>query len=214
MSIPTTTAGLRLAAFVAVPVLALTVACGGNDGITGTRSHDTVADVPAPKSEPSEAGSTPGTPSAKPAGKSAFFDAQVVFVRCMRTEGGYKDYPDPKLSGHLDWEKVNEIGSRPGHNEGIKAGRNNACLDELQAALAAEPKRDQQKAYESMLAHAQCMRDNGISRFTNPVMSGGNAVPGGDPNPASPVYAPDSPAYKEARAACKSKLLDGLDGMQ
>ncbi|MFB8213304.1 hypothetical protein [Streptomyces anulatus] len=214
MSIPTTTAGLRLAAFVAVPVLALTVACGGNDGTTGTKSHDTVADVPSPKSESSEAGSTPGTPSAKPAGKSAFFDAQVVFVRCMRTEGGYKDYPDPKLSGHLDWEKVNEIGSRPGRNEGIKAGRNNVCLDELQAALAAEPKRDQQKAYESMLAHAQCMRDNGISRFTNPVMSGGNAVPGGDPNPASPVYAPDSPAYKEARAACKSKLLDGLDGMQ
>lgn len=80
--------------------------------------------------------------------------------------------------------------------------------------MAVEPKRDQQKSYESMLAHAQCMRDNGISRFTNPVMSGGNAVPGGDPNPASPVYDRESPAYKEARAACKSKLLDGLDGMQ
>ncbi|GAA5604218.1 MULTISPECIES: hypothetical protein [Streptomyces] len=213
MSFPTITAGLRLAAFVAVPVLALTVACGGDD-TTGTRSHDAVADAPSPKTEPSGPEAAPGTPSAKPAGKSAYYDAQVAFVQCMRAEGGYKDFPDPKLSGHLDWEKVNEIGSQPGRNEGIKAGKDNVCVDELQAAMAVEPKRDQQKSYESMLAHAQCMRDNGISRFTNPVMSGGNAVPGGDPNPASPVYDPDSPAYKEARAACKSKLLDGLDGMQ
>ncbi|MEU2572996.1 hypothetical protein ACIP3B_01625 [Streptomyces anulatus] len=214
MSFPTTTAGLRLAAFVAVPVLALTVACGGNDDTAGTRSHDAVADVPSPKGEPSEAAGTPNTPSAKPVGKSAYYDAQVAFVQCMRAKGGYKDFPDPKLSGHLDWEKINEIGSRPGRNEGIKAGKNNVCLDELRASMAVEPKRDQQKSYESMLAHAQCMRDNGISRFTNPVMSGGNAVPGGDPNPASPVYDPESPAYKEARAACRSKLLDGLDGMQ
>ncbi|MDG9681229.1 hypothetical protein QC334_00510 [Streptomyces sp. DH18] len=214
MSFPTTTAGLRLAAFVAVPVLALTVACGGNDDTAGTRSHDAVADVPSPKGEPSEATGTPNTPSAKPAGKSAYYDAQVAFVQCMRAKGGYKDFPDPKLSGHLDWEKINEIGSRPGRNEGIKAGKDNVCLDELRASMAVEPKRDQQKSYESMLAHAQCMRDNGISRFTNPVMSGGNAVPGGDPNPASPVYDPESPAYKEARAACRSKLLDGLDGMQ
>lgn len=210
MSFPTTTAGLRLAAFVAVPVLALTVACGGDDA-TGTKGHDAVADVPSPKSEPSEAASTP---SAKPAGKSAYYDAQVAFVQCMRAKGGYKDFPDPKLSGYLDWEKVNEIGSQPGRNQGIKAGKDNVCLDELRASMAAEPERDQQKSYESMLAHAQCMRDNGLSRFTNPVMSGGNAVPGGDPNPASPVYDPESPAYKEARKACESKLLDGLDGMQ
>ncbi|MGC5530313.1 hypothetical protein [Streptomyces sp. SR-10] len=214
MSIPTTTARLRLAAFVAVPVLALTVACGGNDDTTGTRSHDAVADAPSPKTEPSGAEGAPSTPSTKPAGKSAFYDAQVAFVQCMRAKGGYKDFPDPRLSGYLDWEKVGEIGSQPGRNHGIKAGKDNVCLDELRASMAAEPKRDQQKSYESMLAHAQCMRDNGISRFTNPVMSGGNAVPGGDPNPASPVYDPESPAYKEARAACKSKLLDGLDGMQ
>lgn len=220
MTFPTSTAGLRLAAFVAVPVLALSVACGGSDDAGGTGSHDAIADVPTATDKPSATESTTGTtgtsgaPSAKPAGKSAFYDAQVVFVQCMRAKGGYKDYPDPRLSGHLDWSKINEIGSQPGRNDGIKAGKNNVCVDELQAAMAAEPKRDQQKSYESMLAHAQCMRDNGISRFTNPVMSGGNAIPGGDPNPGSPVYDPDSPAYKKAREACESKLLDGLDGMQ
>ncbi|MFJ2022692.1 hypothetical protein ACIODW_02615 [Streptomyces sp. NPDC087897] len=211
MSFPTPSAGLRLAAFVAVPVLALTVACGGSDDTAGAKSRDAIADAPSPKAAPSEAATTP---SAKPAGKSAYYDAQVAFVRCMRAEGGYPEYPDPKLSGHLDWSKVNELGSQPGRNQGIKAGKNNVCVDELKASMAVEPKRDQQKSYESMLAHAQCMRDNGISRFTNPVMSGGNAIPGGDPNPGSPVLDPESPAYKQAREACASKLLDGLDGMQ
>ncbi len=129
-------------------------------------------------------------------------------------QGRLQDYPDPRLSGHLDWTKINEIGSQPGRNEGIKAGKNNVCVDELQAAMAVEPERDQQKAYESMLAHAQCMRDNGISRFTNPVMSGGNAIPGGDPNPGSPSTTPSRPRTRRLREACRAKLLDGLDGMQ
>ncbi|MFE2291302.1 hypothetical protein [Streptomyces sp. NPDC059452] len=207
---------LRLAAFVAVPVLALSVACAGGDGTSGTKGHEAIADVPATKdtsAAPAASESTKGTPSTGP-GKSAFYDAQMTFVRCMRAKGGYKDYPDPKLSGHIDWTKVSEIGSQPGRNEGIKAGKDNVCADELQAVMAAEPKRDQQKAYESMLAHAQCMRDNGLTGFTNPVMSGGNVTPGGDPNPGSPSFDPSSPAYKKAREACKSKLLDGLDGMQ
>ncbi|MDP9951200.1 MULTISPECIES: hypothetical protein [Streptomyces] len=220
MSFPTPSAGLRLAAFVAVPVLALTVACGGGDG-TGTRGHGAIADAPSATTDPSRSAEpsatkngTDGSPSAQPAGKSAFYDAQVAFVRCMRAKGGYPEFPDPRLSGYLDWAKVNELGSQPGRNHGIKAGKNNVCVPELQASMALEPKRDQQKSYESMLAHAQCMRDNGISRFTNPVMSGGNAIPGGDPNPGSPVIDPESPAYKQAREACESKLLDGLDGMQ
>ncbi|MFI9187707.1 hypothetical protein ACIG0A_00215 [Streptomyces californicus] len=215
MSFPTPSAGLRLAAFMAVPVLALTAACGGGED-TGTKAHGAIADAPSAKARPSEEGATEAatSPSARPAGKSAFYDAQVAFVRCMRAKGGYPEFPDPRLSGYLDWAKVNELGSQPGRNEGIKAGKNNVCVPELQAAMALEPKRDQQKSYESMLAHAQCMRDNGISRFTNPVMSGGNAIPGGDPNPGSPVIDSESPAYKQAREACKAKLLDGLDGMQ
>ena len=68
-----------------------------------------------------------------------------------------------------------------------KGGKNGVCGPELQQAMLAEPARDQQKDYESMLAHATCMRDNGVSRFANPTMNGGNAQPGGEPNPASPV---------------------------
>ncbi|MFB7915358.1 hypothetical protein [Streptomyces sp. NPDC056061] len=222
MNFPRTTAPravaarMRVAALVTVPVLALSVACGGgDDGADGAKRPDAIADVPdAPAA--SDAGTAKGGngPSDGPAGKNAFYDAQMKYVQCMRVKGGYKDFPDPTLSGYPDWDKVNAIGAQPGRNEGIKGGRNGACTAELQAAMTAEPKRDQQKDYESMLAHATCMRDNGVSRFINPTMSGGNAQPGGDPNPASPSIDSNSPTYKKAREACRSKLLDGLDGMQ
>ncbi|MCX4986415.1 hypothetical protein [Streptomyces sp. NBC_00572] len=208
------TARLRLTALAALPVLVLSAACGsGDDSARGTQKNDDIASVPETTTA-SPSADDAGTPSTRPAGKSAFYDAQLAYVRCMRVKGGYKDFPDPKLSGHLDWGKVEEISSRPGQMEAAKGGKNGVCVDELQKAMLAEPKRDQQKDYESMLAHAKCMRDNGVSRFTNPTMSGGNAQPGGDPNPASPTIDGDSPAYKQAREACKTKLLDGLDGMQ
>lgn len=220
---PTTTsratARRRLTALAALPVLAFSAACGGGgggDSADGTGKSDEIASVPdtPSASRSATADSDGGAASTAPAGKSAFYDAQLTYVRCMRTKGGYKDYPDPKLSGHLDWTKIEEISSRPGQNEAAKGGKDGVCAPELQRAMLAEPKRDQQKDYESMLAHAKCMRDNGVSRFTNPTMSGGNAQPGGDPNPASPTIDTNSPTYKQAREACTSKLLDGLDGMQ
>ncbi|MFJ6102017.1 hypothetical protein ACIQHY_13575 [Streptomyces sp. NPDC092359] len=205
-------ARLRLAALAVLPVLALTVACGGGDGVRA-ESADAIATAPG-TTAPSKASSTPDGASAKPEGKSAFYDAQLAYVRCMRVKGGYKDFPDPKLSGHLDWGKVEEISSKPGQMEAAKGGKNGVCVPELRTVMDAEPQRDQQKSYESMLAHAKCMRDNGVSRFANPTMSGGNAQPGGDPSPASPVIDQNSPTYKQAREACRTKLLDGLDGMQ
>ncbi|MFD7965205.1 hypothetical protein ACFV5J_30890 [Streptomyces zaomyceticus] len=207
-------ARLRLTALAVLPVLAFTAACGGgDDSASGAPRNDDIATVPeTATASPTAKGDS--TPSTRPAGKSAFYDAQLAYVRCMRVKGGYKDYPDPKLSGHLDWGKVEEISSRPGQMEAAKGGKNGVCVAELQKVMQAEPKRDQQKDYESMLAHAKCMRDNGVSRFTNPTMSGGNAQPGGDPNPASPTIDSGSPAYKQAREACATKLLDGLDGMQ
>lgn len=208
----------RLVTLVAVPVLALSVACGGNGGADGVKEHTAIADVPRTPGGSGASGTsrTPGEPGVPGAGvsKSEFYDAQMKYVRCMRAKGGFKDFPDPRLSGYLDWDKVEEIASRPGNNEAYKGGRNQACAPEMQAAFAAEPERDEQKGYESLLAHAKCMRDNGVSRFTNPTMSGGHAQPGGDPNPANPVLDTGSPAYKKAREACRTKLIDSVEGMQ
>ncbi|QDY75584.1 hypothetical protein [Streptomyces qinzhouensis] len=209
------TARLRLAAFAAAPLLVLVTACGGGDG-DGVRAHDSaeiasVPDTPAPDAAPAGKPTT-APPAAE--GKSAFYDAQMVYVRCMRTKGGSKDFPDPRLSGHLDWSKINEIRDPRGDGSDTKGGRNGVCGPELRAASDLAPQRDKQKDYESMLAHAICMRDNGVSKFTNPTMSGGGVMPGGDPDPVNPKLDVESPAYERAREACKGKLLEGLDGMQ
>jgi hypothetical protein len=203
-------AGRLLTALAAVPLLALTAACG-DDG-EGARAHGTkeVAAVPGERDNNGRS----ATPTAPAADKSAFYDAQMVYVRCMRTKAGLKDFPDPRLSGYLDWPEIDKLEDPGGRGEKYKGGKDGVCAKELLAAGNLEPERDAQRDYESMLAHAICMRDKGVSRFGNPVMSGGNVIPGGDPNPASPVLDPDSPRYQSARTACAGKLLEGLDGMQ
>jgi len=201
-------ARLRLTAAVTLPLLALCVACGGGSDAGPDRS-DEIASVPSKASGKDKDSSKPPTE-----GKSAFYDAQMTYVRCMRTKGGVKGFPDPKLSGYLDWPKIDEIVDPNGKGEEYKGGKNAVCFPEMSEAMKLEPERNAQQDYESMLAHAKCMRDHGVSRFTNPTMSGGNVMPGGDPNPASPSIDLKSPAYKQAREACKGKLLEGLDGMQ
>ncbi|MGX1853401.1 hypothetical protein OIU91_20755 [Streptomyces sp. NBC_01456] len=197
----------RLALLIAVPALALTTACGGTQS-----SDEGVASVSnAPSTDRSQDGS--GSSSSADRGKSAFYDAQMKYVQCMRKNVD-KDFPDPKLSGYLDWTKINELQQKPGNEEIAKGGKGGVCTGDMLKASREEPRRDVQKEYESMLAHAKCMRTHGVSKFTNPQLQDGNVIPGGDPNPSSPEVSPDSPAYQQARQACKDKLLDGLDGMQ
>ncbi|WP_051856478.1 hypothetical protein [Streptomyces sp. NRRL B-1347] len=211
---------LRLVALVAAPLLALAVGCGSGSGSDsssgdGGGKDDQVASVPEASGKKDEAGGGGAEKSAGDrTGKSAFFDAQMTYVRCMRTKAGLKDYPDPKLSGHLDFGKIEKLVDPNGGGEEYKGGKNGVCAEELRAAMNKEPKRDQQQDYESMLAHAKCMRDEGVSQFRNPTMTDGNAQPGGEPDPTSPKLDTESPAYKQAREACATKLLDGLDGMQ
>ncbi|MFE0107264.1 hypothetical protein [Streptomyces sp. NPDC059009] len=207
---PRTTARLRITALLAVPVLALTAACSSGDG-EGVEDKGVASAPDAPDTSASKGSSGSGEQSAGQ-GKGAFYDAQMKYVQCMRTKGGVKEFPDPKLSGYLDWTKIDELSAR--YPEAAKGGKDAACGPELQKAMQKEPERDPQQEYESMLAHAKCMREKGVSKYRNPTMSGGNVLPGGDPDPANPSFDSTSPAYKRAAAACKDKLLDGLDGMQ
>ncbi|MEU7578764.1 hypothetical protein AB0B50_14295 [Streptomyces sp. NPDC041068] len=209
-TMPRGTARLRMAALVAAPVLAFSVACGGGDGV----KEEGVASAPEKSGGQSEEQSPDETETPKAKGNGAFYDAQMKYVQCMRTKAGLKDFPDPKLSGYLDWPKIDAITDPNGHGEEQKGGKNGVCSKELTDAMNREPKRDAQKDYESMLAHAKCMRDNGLSKYANPTMSGGNVIPGGETNPMDPTMNQDSPAYKRAKQACKDKLLEGLDGMQ
>ncbi|MBL1116603.1 hypothetical protein JK364_30055 [Streptomyces sp. 110] len=208
-----------LAALAALPVLTLAVGCGGDgdsarvEGVASAPGENTGGSGGSDDSGGS-GGSSKDTGGGSGKGKSAFYDAQMDYVRCMRAKGGAKDFPDPKLSGYLDWDKINQLEDPSGTGEVTKGGKDGACADELRKAMTLEPERDAQKDYESMLAHATCMRDHGVSEFQNPTMSAGNAVPGGEPDPTDPHIDPDSSVYKQAREACEGKLLDGLDGMQ
>ncbi|MFI7318262.1 hypothetical protein [Streptomyces venezuelae] len=212
---------LRLVHLVALPVLVFSAACGGGGDGDGGAKDAGVASVPdesgaQDKGRGADEGESKekGEAEEKGAGKSAFYDAQLKYVQCMRSKAGLKDYPDPLLSGYLDWPKIDEPVDPDGGGEEYKGGKNGVCVSELRAAMNLEPERDAQKDYESMLAHAKCMRENGMTKFANPTMSGGNVMPGGEPNPADPSMDRRSPAYKAAREACADKLLEGLDGMQ
>lgn len=194
----------RLAALLALPFVLLT-ACGG---------EKQKADI-ASANPPGVA--APVTSSAAPQaeGKSAFYDAQLAYTQCMRKEG-LKDWPDPLLSGYADWTKievVQEEEERKDSQTRLSAAMQ-ACKEPMQKAMQLEPQKDQQKVYESLLAHAQCMRANGVSKFTNPSMQNGVAQPGGDPNPADPQLDTNSPAYNQAETACRDKLIEQAQGMQ
>lgn len=213
MSIHTTPGAavrLRVAGLLALPVLVFSAACGGGDGAKDSG----VASVPDETATGKPADSTKDGADGVKKHKSAFYDAQVKYVQCMRGKAGVKDFPDPELSGYLDMSEVEKVVDPNGNGEEYKGGKDGVCVTELKAAMNLEPERDDQKDYESMLAHAKCMREKGVSKFTNPTMSGGNVLPGGDPSPANPQLDRESATYEEAREACKDKLLDGLDGMQ
>lgn len=202
----------RLALLIAVPALALTTACGGAE--SSDEGVASVSDAPATGQAKDGSASKDGASENGAAqGKSAFYDAQMKYVQCLRKKVS-KDFPDPKLSGYLDWTKIEELQAATGGDNLVKGTRGRACVPEMRKAMSLEPPRDTQKEYESMLAHAKCMRAHGVSKFTNPRLQDGNVMPGGDPNPTSPEVKTDSSAYKQARQACKDKLLDGLDGMQ
>ncbi len=193
----------RLAALIALPLVLS--ACGG---------EKKEADI-ASASSPSEAAPPASSAAPKAEGKSAFYDAQLAYTQCMRKEG-LKDWPDPTLSGYADWTKIEKIQEEEERKDSqVKLGdAMQACKEPMQKAMQLEPEKDQQKVYESLLAHAQCMRANGVSKFTNPAMLNGIAQPGGDPSPANPQISPDSPAYKQAETACRDKLIEQAQGMQ
>ncbi|GAA3428490.1 hypothetical protein ACWDUI_28470 [Streptosporangium sandarakinum] len=193
-------------ALLVVPVFAL-AACGSG-GQEPTGGEILSAGSPS-------AASATTKPAAKE-GKGAFYDAQLAYVRCMR-QNGLQDWPDPKLSGHPDWDRIQDIQRELQKGSNLRAGQEKltkamrACMDLMNVADALAPKQDPAKLYEALLKHAKCMRDNGVSAFANPKKEGNAVIPGGDPNPANPAFDIESPAYERARQACKDLLPDGSD---
>jgi len=132
-------------------------------------------------------------------------DAGIAFARCMREQG--IDMPDPKT----DERGVTRVEPGDGDAAGPGAGgrapssrfraAERACRKHLKDVAPPQLSPEQAERFKKQaLAHARCMRDNGVN-FPDPRLTddGGAVV---DIGPDSGLD-PDSPVFKRATDACR-----------
>lgn len=155
----------------------------------------------------------------------SFFDAQLSFVRCIRSHSALTRFPDPLPSGHLNWAKLAELGmdgsrGKPHFedemsesHDGRPAGpARTACLPLYLLATELTPPVDQAKLFDALIKHAKCMRDHGVESFLDPTMRDGNVQPGGFA--MGSTTKDGAAAAKEARPACDADVPGEFQGMQ
>jgi hypothetical protein len=107
---------------------------------------------------PADTGSSSGGPSAT--------NGQAVkFAECMRANG-VADFPDPDASGELTIDQVAN-GSSLDTNSPAFEQAITACKDLEPAGFTGEERSPEQQA--AALEFAQCIRDNGVKDFPDPV---------------------------------------------
>ena len=130
-------------------------------------------------------------------------DGALKFARCMRENG--VDMPDPKTD---ESGRVVIVGGGPGEGEGAMEDpdfqkADAACRKFLQDALPPKLSEAEQKEFkDKALAHAECMREQGID-FPDPRIGEGGEVSveiGGD------GIDPGSPKFKAAQEKCGDPL--------
>ena len=136
-------------------------------------------------------------------------DAGIKFARCMRENG--VDMPDPKTDEN-GVTIANGSDESTGPNGGQPSSRFRAaeqkCREHLKDVKPPQLSPEQAKEFKQRaLAHAKCMRDNGVN-FPDPRFSedGGALV---DIGPGSGLD-PSSPAFQRAQERCRE--LEGGPG--
>ncbi len=81
------------------------------------------------------------------------------------------------------------------------AVRESAVAAKPSAGLGGGPLTDQQ-IYDGLMKYAKCMRDNGVTKFPDPVLGQGLQVNGND-------VQSDTDTYRTADSACKSLVPNG-----
>ena len=125
-------------------------------------------------------------------------DGALKFARCMRENG--VDMPDPKTdeNGMVVIEGGRKPDDAPFEDPDFKKA-DEACRKHLQNALPPKLSEEEQKEFkDKALAHARCMREQGID-FPDPRIGEGGEVSveiGGD------GIDPESPKFQEAQKAC------------
>jgi hypothetical protein len=105
---------------------------------------------------------TAGTATSTPASKR---DKAMKFSACMR-DNGVKEFPDPDASGELTIDGVLNGSSldadSPAWKQAIRA-----CKDLQPSGFTGHKRNDKQQS--AALKFAQCIRDNGVKDFPDPV---------------------------------------------
>lgn len=107
-----------------------------------------------------------GTAASTTAATDGVRDRAVAFATCMR-EHGVADFPDPGASGELTIDGVlNGSSIDPGSRTWTRAA--DACRDlEPPGFTGGDEVTDEER--DRRLAFAECMRDNGVRDFPDPV---------------------------------------------
>jgi hypothetical protein len=131
-------------------------------------------------------------------------DAMLAHAQCMRDHG--VDVPDPQFDGGRVTQRGPDESVAP---EKLKEAEE-ACEKHLEAVDPPElSDEEQQEMKDAALAHARCMRENGIEKFPDPMFdeNGGAQIQIG---PGSGID-PEDPKFKEAQEACRDKMPEPED---
>jgi hypothetical protein len=136
-------------------------------------------------------------------------DAMLDYARCMRDNG--IDMPDPQFDGGRITQRGPEERVSP---EKLRQAEE-ACKEHQEKIEPPELSEEQsQEMQEAALAHARCMREQGIENFPDPTFDedGGAQIRIG---PGTGLD-PDDPDFQEAQKACEDEMpnLDGEPGQE
>ena len=195
------TSAKAIVAGAAVSALLVLAGCGGGGGDGDGGSDDGVASLSQPTTADTSGEGDDGS-SSEPPTEAEVQEAALDFAQCMREHG--VDMPDPEFTD----------GGGVGINVGGEAGEldpetmdaaNEACqsiMDDVTGGFEPDPEQEAEMQ-ERALAHAQCMRDNGIENFPDPVFENGGAMVAiGEENGIDP----QSPEFQEAQEACEDSF--------
>jgi hypothetical protein len=125
---------------------------------------------------------------------------ELALSECVRAHG-VPDFPDPGTITTRPEDMIGGIGVPSTINTQSPAFRAawTACQGMISARLSPQGKPQITPALKaSMIAHAQCMRTHGVSAYQDPSFPPG----GGIESFQGPGVNPQSPAYRQATAAC------------
>lgn len=88
----------------------------------------------------------------------------LAFAKCMRTDGGVPDFPDPTADANGDLQLTPPTGGRNNNNNNQQAVRGGfeKCQKHLDGVISPPSQADQTAIRDAQLEFAKCMRTEGV----------------------------------------------------